>query len=109
MIKRVTTPQGGLYLPVALEPQGPVAAIAYFLDEQGTLLPQLAIAYLPPTPAPEQIELEMQSYESPSSAENVEASQPSAEIQPEAPPSEVLEKSSEISPDFHPPEMDQDQ
>jgi len=113
MIKRVTTPQGRRYLPVGLEPQGPVAAIACFLDEQGYLMPQLAIAYSPPTPVSEQIELEMQSYESPSSVEAVEPSQSSAENQPEAPPAEVCEISPEISPEIpdglHPPERDQDQ
>jgi hypothetical protein len=105
MIKRVATPQGGRYLPVTLEPQGPVAAIAYFLDEQGYLIPQLAIAYSPPTPASEQLELEMQSYESQLSAEAEEVSQPSAENQPETPPSEA----GEIANDLHPPEMDQGQ
>jgi len=109
MIKRVTTPQGGRYLPVSLEPQGPVAAVAYFLDEQGYLIPQLAIAYSPPTPASEQIELEMQSYESQLPAEAEEVSQPSAEIQPETPPSEAGEISRAIANDLHPPEVDQDQ
>jgi hypothetical protein len=48
MAKRVITPQGGQVLPLDLAPQSPVSAIAYFLDEQGYLRPEIAIAYSPP-------------------------------------------------------------
>ena len=65
MVKRMITPQGGRYLAVDLEPQGPISAIAYHMDEQGVLNPMLAIAYSPPAFAPELIEQEVQVPEEP--------------------------------------------
>jgi hypothetical protein len=103
MIKRKATPQGMRYAPVALEPQGPISGMAFFLDEQGYLIPQLAIAYSPPTPAPEQIEIEMQSEEALPSVENVEASQPAGEDHSEASPADIPKKPD----DFQPPGREQ--
>jgi hypothetical protein len=108
MIKRVTTSQGSRYFPVALEPQGPVSALAYFLDEQGFLTSQLAIGYLPPVPAPEHIEREIHAEEGLSPAEEAESSQPEEASQLEAPSPDGSEIAQEIPDDLHPPGLKQD-
>lgn len=73
MVKRVITPQGGRYLPVDLDPQGPISAIAYFLDEQGYLKTTLAIAYQPPAYVFQTGELDAQLPEEQSFGESDEA------------------------------------
>jgi hypothetical protein len=65
MAKRVVTPQGGQVLPLNLDPQSPVSAIAYFLDEQGYLQPEIAIAYTPPAAMPDGGELSREDVEPP--------------------------------------------
>jgi hypothetical protein len=92
MIRRVITPQGGRYLPVDLNPQGPVSAIAYFIDEQGYLNSQFAIAYSPPIPAAEYDGVEQEALDDLASAEASQAPLSPEEPHPEAPSAEMLDQ-----------------
>lgn len=88
MAKRVVTPQGGRVLPMNLDPHSPVSAIAYFLDEQGYLKPEIAIAYSPPAAAPEGGEMSPEESGSPRAAEAAQEVAVPAKSLPEAPPAE---------------------
>jgi hypothetical protein len=85
MVRRVITPQGGRYLPLNIDPQGPVSAIAYYQDEQGYLNAKIAIAYLPPSTASELIELDLYSPENQPSVEPGQELPVLPAEQPEAP------------------------
>lgn len=85
MVRRVITPQGGRYLPLNIDPQGPVSAIAYYQDEQGYLNATIAIAYLPPSTASELIELDLYSPENQPSVEPGQELPVLPAEQPEAP------------------------
>jgi hypothetical protein len=91
MAKRVVTPQGGRVLPLNLDPHSPVSAIAYFLDEQGYLKPEIAIAYSPPAAVPEGGEMSLEESGLPRAAEAAQDVLVPAEPLPEAPLVEGIE------------------